>query len=565
MDVDENLSLDSMDAIIKRSFISTRRNDDTTLNENDIKKYSGTITALQNSFNQIYSHTNNILKIEKASQQYNERTQKEIQQESTRLATVTSPGSDLGTLPDSLTSLLKTIDDVTKKLEDLDLSKGQPGTTGKPTPRKPTSGKPTPGRGRGAVIKAALTSPAAKKIAVAAAVGLGTATLMRAVTAGGDLSQGKPKTTVIGNQIRTGGTIAWRNNNPGNMVFKKGEFAERHGAIGYTISEDGNKTAVFRTIEEGMAANRALLKSGGYKNLTIDQSANRWTKNNARGTGYAKALADAAGVGLNTKIGDLSAQQLSALINAKAKQEGFRAGVVGAAGGVTQTYNTVVDSVKKVTARITGKPTDVLTFTAATGSYANFTKINLDLQKAVIMAATDYKKATGKKMQVNSSLRYAADQERLWAETVRRGTPGRSAGGDLVGKPPSMGKISQHIGGNAIDIQEAKSDPKRALPILAKYGLEQVLGDADLPHIEFKKGKKPINNGPTLTPPPINNGPALTPSPAVQRAPPAAAAPSLFSTGAPIVPPKAFGGPNYMAQSNPFGGTPLFNAAQQRQ
>jgi hypothetical protein len=334
------------------------------------------------------------------------------------------------------------------------------------------------------------------------------------------------------------------------MVFKKGEFAERHGAIGYTIAGDGNKTAVFRTIEEGIAANSALLKSGGYKNLTIDQSANRWTKNNARGTGYAKALADAAGVGLNTKIGDLSAQQLSALINAKAKQEGFRAGLVGSVGGVTQAYNTVVD---KVTARITGKPTDVLRFTSATGSYANFTKLNPDLQKAVIMAATDYKKATGKKMQVNSSLRAAADQERLYAETVKAGRPGKGPTGDTVAKPPSMGKTSQHIAGNAIDIQEAKSDPKRALPILAKYGLKQIHGIADLPHIEFEKGKKPINNGPPLTP-----------APAAQRAPPAAT-PSLFSAGAPIVPPKAFGGPNYMASSNPFGGTSLFNAAQQRQ
>jgi hypothetical protein len=63
---------------------------------------------------------------------------------------------------------------------------------------------------------------------------------------------------------------------------------------------------------------------------------------------------------------------------------------------------------------------------------------------------------------------------------------------------------------------------------------------------------------------PVNNGPPLTPAPAVQRAAPAAS-PSLFSAGAPIVPPKAFGSPNYMASSNPFGGTSLFNAAQQRQ
>lgn len=145
-------------------------------------------------------------------------------------------------------------------------------------------------------------------------------------TTGADLSQGQAKTTVIGDQTRVGGTIAWRNNNPGNMVWSPGGFAEKHGAIGYTVAGDGNKTAVFATIEEGIAANRALLRSGGYKNLTIAQSAMKWTGGNAAGTTYAKSLADAAGVGVDAKIGDLSDEQLSALIAAKAQREGFKSG-----------------------------------------------------------------------------------------------------------------------------------------------------------------------------------------------------------------------------------------------
>jgi hypothetical protein len=36
--------------------------------------------------------------------------------------------------------------------------------------------------------------------------------------------------------IRSGGTKAWRNNNPGNMVYHPRGFAPRHGAIG---SADG--------------------------------------------------------------------------------------------------------------------------------------------------------------------------------------------------------------------------------------------------------------------------------------------------------------------------------------
>lgn len=32
--------------------------------------------------------------------------------------------------------------------------------------------------------------------------------------------------------IRSGGTKAWRNNNPGNMIYSAKGFAIRHGAIG---------------------------------------------------------------------------------------------------------------------------------------------------------------------------------------------------------------------------------------------------------------------------------------------------------------------------------------------
>jgi hypothetical protein len=46
--------------------------------------------------------------------------------------------------------------------------------------------------------------------------------------------------------IRSGGTKAWRNNNPGNMVYHPRGFAPRHGAIG---SADG--MAVFPDEQTG--------------------------------------------------------------------------------------------------------------------------------------------------------------------------------------------------------------------------------------------------------------------------------------------------------------------------
>ena len=176
-----------------------------------------------------------------------------------------------------------------------------------------------------------------------------------------------------------------------------------------------------------------------------------------------------------------------------AVQAGVQAGgyagaaVAGAVGGaVVGTGQLVANTVDWAKAKITGKPTDVLNFTAKSGSYENFTALNPNMQKAVVMAATDYKKATGRKMQMNSGRRAVADQERLWAQTEKLGTPGRGPGGMLVGKPPSKGGNPPHLTGNAIDLQEGTSDPSRAKPILAQYGLMQTYGGKDPVHFDLR-------------------------------------------------------------------------------
>jgi hypothetical protein len=120
------------------------------------------------------------------------------------------------------------------------------------------------------------------------------------------------------------------------------------------------------------------------------------------------------------------------------------------------------------------------------------------MQKAVVMAATDYKKETGRKMQVNSARRAVADQERLWAQTERLGTPGRGPSGMLVGRPPSKGGNPPHLRGNAIDLQEGKSDPSRAKPILARYGLKQTYGGKDPVHFDLKAMDGGIFDGPNV-------------------------------------------------------------------
>lgn len=74
------------------------------------------------------------------------------------------------------------------------------------------------------------------------------------------------------------GSIAYKTNNPGNIKF--GDFARSLGAVDSGIKgQDGGTFAKFPSYEAGKAAQMALLKSGGYSNLTLDSAMKRWSNN----------------------------------------------------------------------------------------------------------------------------------------------------------------------------------------------------------------------------------------------------------------------------------------------
>lgn len=83
--------------------------------------------------------------------------------------------------------------------------------------------------------------------------------------------KGKGKTVIYSGDssvlIRKDGTIAWRNNNPGNMKCNQGNFAKKHGAIGC----DGN-FAIFPNAKTGRDAQTALLKTPKYQNKSIRET-----------------------------------------------------------------------------------------------------------------------------------------------------------------------------------------------------------------------------------------------------------------------------------------------------
>jgi len=139
---------------------------------------------------------------------------------------------------------------------------------------------------------------------------------------------GSGQPVVIGNEKRTGGTISWRTNNPGNVEY--GDFAKGYGAIGWAMSGDGEKVAVMPTLDAGIKMQIALWRRPSYNNRTIDQGAQRWAGANAgkRNTPYAQALASAAGATIDTKVSDLSDSQVSEMVKAQMKLEGFKPGTV---------------------------------------------------------------------------------------------------------------------------------------------------------------------------------------------------------------------------------------------
>lgn len=107
--------------------------------------------------------------------------------------------------------------------------------------------------------------------------------------------------------IRSAGTKAWRNNNPGNMVHIGG-FAARHGAIG-----NAGGMAIFPTEAIGRRALVDLLKSSNYVTLKIKDLPEKYDKNNAQE--YRRML-----------LSILSKEEFDRLCNAIERIEGWEIG-----------------------------------------------------------------------------------------------------------------------------------------------------------------------------------------------------------------------------------------------
>ncbi len=126
-----------------------------------------------------------------------------------------------------------------------------------------------------------------------------------------------------GSQYRkTGGTRAWRNNNPGNIRYS--EFSRRAGAIG-----EAGGFAVFPDEETGMRAISQLLKSDSYNRLTVAGAISRYAPPQENDTSaYHRRLQDLTGLSINRLMSSLNDAELSRVASAIRQIEGWKAGQV---------------------------------------------------------------------------------------------------------------------------------------------------------------------------------------------------------------------------------------------
>jgi hypothetical protein len=113
------------------------------------------------------------------------------------------------------------------------------------------------------------------------------------------------------------GSRASRNNNPGNLEASPWTQSQP----GY-IGTDG-RFGVFDTLENGLAAQRNLLSTDKYQNKTISEAITSYAPEFENDTpGYTKAVADGVGVSPDTRLSELSPEQMDKFYESTHKVEG---------------------------------------------------------------------------------------------------------------------------------------------------------------------------------------------------------------------------------------------------
>ncbi len=116
---------------------------------------------------------------------------------------------------------------------------------------------------------------------------------------------------------KSGGSRAWRNNNPGNMR-----------AGGASVIGKAGGFAVFSSPKAGGDAMIATFKGDKFQSKTVGDTIKTWApaSDGNDPIGYSDAVTKISGLNLNTKISDLNDEQLCALGKVIEKLEGWKDG-----------------------------------------------------------------------------------------------------------------------------------------------------------------------------------------------------------------------------------------------
>lgn len=127
----------------------------------------------------------------------------------------------------------------------------------------------------------------------------------------------------------SGGTLAWRNHNPGNV--HPGHISKKHNQIGVAY-----QLAVFPDYDSGHAALLDVLKIT-YTNTSIEEMMQNYAPPHENNTKkYIKFLQEATGVKDGKKIKDFTSSELDKLWNGIEKMEGSKEGIITEVFQITQ-------------------------------------------------------------------------------------------------------------------------------------------------------------------------------------------------------------------------------------
>jgi hypothetical protein len=125
---------------------------------------------------------------------------------------------------------------------------------------------------------------------------------------------------VYQDEVRSGGTKAWRNNNPGNIVG--GAWANQHGAIGTAF-----RMAVFPDEATGAAAIPALLHTARFQAMTIREAISTYAPPSENDTeSYIRSVTRGAGVPDTTLLSALTEDQIGLIVGVIRRVEGWAEG-----------------------------------------------------------------------------------------------------------------------------------------------------------------------------------------------------------------------------------------------